>query len=164
MIEKHRYFMGLAILAANQSKCNKRHVGAVIVNDQLHVRAIGYNGVPRGFPHCVECKRSPSYITSALPNCPGIHAEQNALLQLEDTRFATSMYVTTFPCIHCAKMICNTNIESVYYMTDYNTDPQDRDTVDALFMTAKIMLVRLAINDKGELDYADSLGYRNDRP
>ena len=47
------YFMSIADLAATRSPCLRRQVGAVIEKDH-QVLAVGYNGPPAGFAHCVE--------------------------------------------------------------------------------------------------------------
>jgi dCMP deaminase len=145
---KHKYFMTLAMAASKQTKCLKRKIGAVIVDDEFHVRAIGYNGVPKGYPHCTECKRDlvidiVDGRNIAVPDCPSVHAEANALLQLEDKRHAIAMYTTTFPCIHCAKMICNTNIKNLYYLEDYKTDKQNEMTVLDMLTQADIIITKL---------------------
>jgi dCMP deaminase len=141
------YFMDLANIASRQSKCLKRHVGAVIVDERGHVKAIGYNGVPSGFPHCTKCVRSEH--DSNRPECPSIHAEQNALLQLDDKRGAVAMYTTLHPCLHCAKLIANTSIKEVVYILTSGSGEREQITIEALFKSAGIKLVRLEIGVGG---------------
>jgi dCMP deaminase len=45
--------MSIADLAATRSPCLRRQVGAVIEKDH-QVLAVGYNGPPAGFAHCVK--------------------------------------------------------------------------------------------------------------
>ena len=47
------YFMRMAHLVAKRSTCLRRQVGAVLVKDN-RVLATGYNGAPKGLPHCVD--------------------------------------------------------------------------------------------------------------
>ncbi len=47
------YFMMIAGVAASRSTCLRRRVGAVIVRDN-HIISTGYNGAPKGLPHCGE--------------------------------------------------------------------------------------------------------------
>ena len=47
------YFMQMAELTAKRSTCLRRNVGAIIVKDK-HIIATGYNGAPKGLPHCEE--------------------------------------------------------------------------------------------------------------
>jgi len=121
--EQHRrpswdeYFMGIAFEVAKRSTCDRAHVGAIIVKDK-RILTTGYNGAPRGLPHCDEvghlmveghCMRT-------------LHAEQNAIIQAAlhgvEVRGGT-MYVTHQPCLSCAKMIINAGIERVVYAGDY---------------------------------------------
>ena len=47
------YFMMIAAVAATRGTCLRRKVGAVIVRD-LQIISTGYNGAPKGLPHCSE--------------------------------------------------------------------------------------------------------------
>ena len=153
MRNKYDYFMQLAIVASQQSKCLKRHIGAVIVDDLFHVKAIGYNGTPRGFAHCTTCKRDVSDAIKLaqadkdfkLPECPSIHAEANAILQCDDKRHAIAMFTTTYPCINCAKLICNTNIKNIVYLNEYDTDPQNKSIIQEMFNTAGVVVTKFGL-------------------
>lgn len=48
------YFLRVADAAAGNSKCLSRRIGAVIVSDDRRIVSTGYNGPPRGIPHCNE--------------------------------------------------------------------------------------------------------------
>jgi dCMP deaminase len=48
-----KYFMDIAFMVSERSTCPRLHVGAVLVNDK-RIKATGYNGSPKGFPHCDE--------------------------------------------------------------------------------------------------------------
>ena len=78
------YFMTLAAVAATRSTCLRRQVGAVIVRDG-QIISTGYNGSPKGTPHCSEtgCLRSVLNIPSGERQemCRGSHAEMNAISQ-----------------------------------------------------------------------------------
>ena len=118
MIEKHErpswdeYFMMLAHEVATRTTCMRRAVGALIVKDR-RILATGYNGVreqlgvPSGQRHEI---------------CRGLHAEQNALLQA--ARYGiniegASIYITTQPCVVCAKMLINAGIGEIIYQNPY---------------------------------------------
>ena len=47
------YFMEMAKLISKRSTCLRRKVGALLVKDK-RVLATGYNGAPKGLPHCSE--------------------------------------------------------------------------------------------------------------
>ncbi|MGI6257609.1 MAG: deoxycytidylate deaminase [Anaerovoracaceae bacterium] len=120
------YFMGMAELTARRSTCLRRQVGAVIVQDK-HIIATGYNGAPRGIPHCAEkggCLREELKIPSGERHelCRALHAEQNAIIQaatLAQSIDGATMYITHQPCIICAKMIINAGIRRIVVKEGY---------------------------------------------
>ncbi|MBU4228402.1 cytidine/deoxycytidylate deaminase family protein, partial [bacterium] len=78
------YFMEITELVSKRSTCLRRKVGAVIVQDK-RILTTGYNGAPRGLPHCLEigCLREIKKVASGERQelCRGLHAEQNAIVQ-----------------------------------------------------------------------------------
>ena len=120
------YFMEMAKLAAKRSTCLRRNVGAVIVQDK-HVVATGYNGAPKGIPHCSElggCYRTAHNIPSGERHelCRALHAEQNAIIQAAtyaQSIEGASIYITHQPCVICAKMIINAGIERIVVRNGY---------------------------------------------
>lgn len=112
-------FMSVAVAISRLSTCPRRRVGCVITDADNRIIATGYNGVPSGHPHCnYPCNRESN---NMLERCKAVHAEANALLFC-DTRRAQCMYVTSSPCIECAKMIANTGIKYVAYQSVYSTE------------------------------------------
>lgn len=120
-ISKPDYFMLMAQVVAMRATCKRRSVGCVLVDYNDHVIATGYNGVPKGMPHCIDthCPRADCISGQGLDLCDAIHAEQNALLQCGDVSKIKSCYTTTFPCIHCLKLLMNTNCRFIFYQQDY---------------------------------------------
>lgn len=119
------YFMTIARQVATRSTCLRRACGAVIVKDR-RILATGYNGTPRGVPHCEEvgCIRERMGIPSGARHelCRGIHAEQNAIVQaaLHGVAIEGSVIYTTHqPCILCAKMIINAGITEIIFDAPY---------------------------------------------
>ncbi|MEG1098108.1 MAG: cytidine/deoxycytidylate deaminase family protein [Raoultibacter sp.] len=119
------YFMLLATEVASRTTCLRRAVGAIIVKDR-RILSTGYNGVPTGIRHCAEvgCLRQQLGVPSGQRHeiCRGLHAEQNAIIQA--ARYGTniegaSIYITTQPCIVCAKMIINAGITEIVYQNPY---------------------------------------------
>ena len=114
------YFMQMAELTAKRSTCLRRNVGAIIVKDK-HIIATGYNGAPKGLPHCEElggCLRQKLGVPSGERHelCRALHAEQNAIIQaatLGQSIEGATIYVTHQPCIICAKMIINAGISRI---------------------------------------------------
>ncbi len=129
------YFMEMALLTAKRSTCMRRNVGAVIVQDK-HIIATGYNGAPKGIPHCEEiggCLREKQNIPSGERHelCRALHAEQNAIIQaatLAQSIEGASIYITHQPCVICAKMIINAGIKRIIVREGY----PDKLAVDLL--------------------------------
>ncbi len=120
------YFMQMAELTAKRSTCLRRQVGAIIVKDK-HIIATGYNGAPRGLPHCEDlggCLREKLGVPSGERHelCRALHAEQNAIIQaatLGQSIEEGTIYVTHQPCIICAKMIINAGIGRIVVKNGY---------------------------------------------
>lgn len=119
------YFMKLANEVSTRTTCLRRAVGAIIVKDR-RILATGYNGVPTGLRHCnvTGCLREQLGVPSGQRHeiCRGLHAEQNALLQA--ARYGinisgASIYITTQPCVVCAKMLTNAGISEIVYQNPY---------------------------------------------
>lgn len=119
------YFMEIAQVVSKRSTCLRRSVGAVLVKDR-QILATGYNGTPKGFPHCEEvgCLREQLHVPSGTKHelCRGIHAEQNAIIQAAvhgaSTKGAT-IYCTHQPCVVCAKILINAGVKRIVYANPY---------------------------------------------
>jgi len=119
------YFLSIARLVSKRSTCLRRSVGALLVKDK-RILATGYNGAPSNIKHCekVGCLREKLRIPSGERHelCRGLHAEQNALLQAAlhgISAEGSKMYITTQPCIICAKMLINAGIKEVVIAGHY---------------------------------------------
>ena len=120
------YFMQMAELTAQRSTCLRRQVGAIIVKEK-HIIATGYNGAPKGLPHCEElggCLREKLEIPSGERHelCRALHAEQNAIIQaatLGQSIEGATIDITHQPCIICAKMIINAGISRIVIRRGY---------------------------------------------
>jgi len=93
-----------AIKEAQKSPCQKRKVGAIIVNKVGKILARGHNYHSNNG----DCEDS---FGNTNPNV--IHAEIAALKQLEVTTSEATIYVTHPPCENCSKAIKNYNLEVV---------------------------------------------------
>lgn len=127
MIDKwNKRYIGLAHQVASWSSCLSRQVGCIITVER-RVVATGYNGAPAGIPSCKDlnnCLRRSSPSGENLDNCRAVHAEQNAIAQA--AKFGISikggdLYVTTYPCTTCMKLIINSGLKRVYYTNEYNS-------------------------------------------
>jgi dCMP deaminase len=84
------------------------------------------SGAPVGCNHCIDigCLRDQLNIPSGERHeiCRATHAEQNAIAQAAYSGTSVKngiMYVTTQPCVLCAKLIINAGISKVIFKGDY---------------------------------------------
>lgn len=123
------FYMEVAQSAAMQSVAVRRKVGAAIILPTGLI-ATGWNGMPAGFDNDCEYTHLKEKITK--PEV--IHAERNALDKL--TREGVSpngaiLFVTTEPCMECAKSIAAVGIVSVIYDTCYHNHDGTNHLVNA---------------------------------
>jgi len=116
------YFMMMARIVGERATCTKLNVGALLVKDK-QIIATGYNGAPRNQPHCTDigCNRKDAAPGEEYHKCRSVHAEQNVIIQGATSSLDISnstLYVTSFPCIQCVRMILNSKIERIVHATD----------------------------------------------
>lgn len=115
--------MGIAKLSAMRSKDPSTQVGACIVGNDNRILSIGYNGTPNGFDdNKFPWGRDGEPLeTKYLYVC---HAEMNAILNFRGSSReleGAKLYVDLFPCNECAKIIIQSGIKEVIYLSDkYN--------------------------------------------
>lgn len=159
-------FMGFASDMAKRSTCPRGQVGAVITRGN-QILASGYNGSPRGLPHCTDigCLQSPcaycqgkgSYAGFLVPEvmctvCNGsgvygscrrtIHAEANAIIQCARNGVTTedsTIYITSSPCIACAGLIIASGITDIMYKTNYTTNGLSNEISNMLEQAGVLM-------------------------
>lgn len=112
------YFMGIALLSAQRSKDPNTQVGACIVDEGNKIVGIGYNGFPRG---CSDdelpwAREANSANDTKYPYV--VHAEVNAILNSTKKLDGARIYVALFPCNECAKVIIQSGIKEVVYLSD----------------------------------------------
>lgn len=120
-ITRDEWGLKLAIVTGQRSTCIRRQVGCVLMDKDGRIISTGYNGVPSGWTHCIdsECQGARHKSGEGLDDCIAIHAEQNALLQCGDVREIHTVFVTSFPCITCIKLLLNTGAKRIVYLDDY---------------------------------------------
>ena len=104
-------YMRMAMIWAENSYCNRRKVGALIVKNKMII-SDGYNGTPAGFEHGITIP----YV---------LHAEANAITKIarsNNSSEGATLYVTASPCIECAKLIIQAGIKRVVYGEKYRLE------------------------------------------
>src|SRR5688500_5156690 len=86
-------WMGMALNVSVRSTCPRGYVGAVLVSPDQRVLGTGYNGSPRGLPHCEDagCLLIAGHCTRT------IHAELNAILNAKGDLSGSTLYITMYP-------------------------------------------------------------------
>ena len=118
--------MEICSVVAKRCTCLRRRVGCVLVRER-RILTTGYNGPPKGVAHCDErggCLREQLGINSGerIELCRALHAEQNAIIQAAVHGVAlpgATAYITTQPCVSCAKMLINAGIVRIVYEGEY---------------------------------------------
>jgi dCMP deaminase len=131
-------YMRMATIWAENSYCERRKVGALVVKDKMII-SDGFNGTPSGFPNICEDDTNVTY-----PYV--LHAEANAITKIArsgNNSDGATLYVTDSPCIECAKLIIQAGIRRVVYSREYRLT----DGVD-LLRRAGIQVEFLPINNE----------------
>ena len=107
-------YLRMAKIWAENSYCERRKVGALLVKDKMII-SDGFNGTPQGFENVCEDENgnTKSYV---------LHAEANAITKVAQTSNSSrnaTLYVTTSPCIECAKLIIQSGITRVVFSEVY---------------------------------------------
>ena len=109
MTNWNRRFLGLAEYVAGWSKDPSTKVGAVIVDQQRIILALGYNGFPRGIYD--RCERLTDRDTKLRLT---VHAEINALHNASASVRGATLYTWPLsPCSACALQIIQAGIARV---------------------------------------------------
>lgn len=107
-------YLRMARIWAENSYCERRQVGALIVRDKTII-SDGYNGTPAGFENVCEDEHG---VTKPYV----LHAEANAITKIArsgNNSDGATLYVTASPCIECAKLIIQAGIKRVIYGETY---------------------------------------------
>ncbi len=147
------YFMGIAKLSAMRSKDPNTQVGACIVTHDNRILSTGYNGTPNGIDD-KEFKwgrEGAPLETKYLFVC---HAEMNAILNFRGNKREfenAKIYVDLFPCNECAKLIIQSGIKEVIYLSDKYADLDSYKASKMLFDSCGVKYRKLVPSAKSIL-------------
>lgn len=110
-------YLKMAAIWAQNSYCQRRQVGAILVKDKMII-SDGYNGTPSGFENICEDENNKTkpYV---------LHAEANAITKVAKSNNSSegaTMYVTSSPCMECAKLIIQAGIRRVVFTDNYRLE------------------------------------------
>ena len=109
-----RRYLRMAAIWAENSYCQRRKVGALLVKDKMII-SDGFNGTPAGFENVCEDENG---VTKPYV----LHAEANAITKVARSNNSSSgatLYVTASPCVECAKLIIQAGIKRVVFIDLY---------------------------------------------
>ncbi len=115
--ELDKRYLRMARIWSENSYCQRRKVGAIIVKDKMII-SDGYNGTPSGFANICEDENNVTY-----PYV--LHAEANAITKIArsgNNSEGATLYVTDSPCIECSKLIIQAGIKRVVYAQHYRLE------------------------------------------
>ena len=115
-LEVDKRYLRMAKIWAENSYCQRRQVGALIVKNQMII-SDGYNGTPAGFENICEDDNN---VTKPYV----LHAEANAITKVaasNNNSSGATIYITSSPCIECAKLIIQAGIKRVVFSERYHT-------------------------------------------
>jgi dCMP deaminase len=120
-IELLHYYSDLVTLVGKRSTCIRRAAGAVALDPRSRIIGVGYNGVPSGWPHCIDMPCEGAEDESGdTTRCVAVHAEQNLLLNCGDPKEITTILLSATPCKPCALLLSNLpNLDLIYYVERY---------------------------------------------
>lgn len=112
-----RRYLDMARIWAQNSYCRRRQVGALLVREKMII-SDGYNGTPSGFENICEDEnnKTKAYV---------LHAEANAITKVArsgNSSDGATLYVTSSPCIECAKLIIQAGIRRVVFSERYRVE------------------------------------------
>lgn len=112
-------FMKRALILAAESGCFWRQIASIIVkNEKIIYQA--YNEMLPNKDECYKlgCIRDNLEPGTKTEHCSAIHSEASCIAQAAKDGFSlkgASIYVTTFPCPACAKLIAQSGIKKCFY-------------------------------------------------
>ncbi len=152
----HR-FLNLAHHVGRWSKDQSTQVGCVIIGPHREIRAIGYNGFPRGIddsPGSIRNERPAKYLWTE-------HAERNAIYQAARiglTVMGCTMYVPWFPCMDCARAIVQVGIARLVAIRPNTSDSKWGEQFANAITLLQEAGVKLELSDEA----VDSSGGQHD--
>ena len=131
------YFMRYTCLLCDNSKCGYKVGCSLVKNNEIIAQC--WNEILPGL-------NKSGYETNVLWEIDSaLHAEAKLIAEFAKNGKSLSgldLYVSTFPCINCAKLLTQTGIKTIYFMADFkNNFPKE------ILQNAGIKVVKLEQSD-----------------
>jgi dCMP deaminase len=142
------YFMGVSLISAQRSKDPSTQVGACIVDSDKKIIGIGYNGFPKG---CSDdelpwARKGENQNDTKYPYV--VHAEANAILNSTRELKNAKVYVALFPCNECTKLIIQSGIKEIIYLSDKYANTDNVKASKKMLEMANVKFRKLQTNRK----------------
>lgn len=148
------FFIGVAQLAAKRSKDPNTQVGACIVSNDNRILSVGYNGTPNGYDDKYfpwdregdELETKYLYV---------VHAERNAILNYRGSNKdleGAKIYVDLFPCNECAKIIIQSGIKEVIYLSDKYANSENNIASRKLFDECGVRYNKIKLKQERDIN------------
>ena len=148
------YFMAIAKLSAMRSKDPSTQVGACIVSNDNRILSIGSNGAPNGFDDDkFPWGREGENLNTKYPYV--CHAEMNAILNFRGTKKDlenAKIYVDLFPCNECAKIIIQSGIREVIYLSNKYADAENNIASRKLFDECGVKYSKIELKEERKIE------------
>ena len=147
------YFMAIAKLSAMRSKDPNTQVGACIVSDDNRILSIGYNGAPNGFDdERFPWAREGNNLETKYPYV--CLAEMNEIFNYRGSKKDlehAKIYVDLFPCNECAKIIIQSGIKDVIYLSDKYANSENNIASRKLFDECGVTYKKIELDGEKEI-------------
>ena len=147
------YFMAIAKLSAMRSKDPSTQVGACIVSNDNRILSIGYNGAPNGYnDERFPWGRDGYNLNTKYPYV--CHSEMNAILNYRGSKKdleAAKIYIDLFPCNECAKIIIQSGIKDVIYLSDKYANSENNIASRKLFDECGVTYKKIELDGEKEI-------------
>ena len=128
-------------------------MGACIVSNDNRILSIGYNGAPNGFSdEKFPWAREGDNLNTKYPYV--CHAELNAILNFRGSKKDlenSKIYVDLFPCNECAKIIIQSGIKQVIYLSDKYKDSENNIASRRLFDECNVKYSNIELKEEKEI-------------
>lgn len=149
-----QYFMCMAVLASTRSKDPNTKVGCVIVSEDNRIISTGYNGFPAISENMLDKNNDDVYPWDRDGERNKYdyvaHAELNAItagVAPGNALKGAKIYNTLYPCNECAKLIIQSGINKVYYLSNKYADTKSVKVAKEMFLNAGVSTIQENLDD-----------------
>ncbi len=140
-----------AMMYSTRGTCDRLRTACIIVKDK-HLVGAGYNGSPKGAPHCDDEGVGHLMIDDHCERT--LHGEENAIINTERPNLVgATAYTIGTPCIRCAKLLVNSGVLEVKYLGTYENS-RGKEYIDQLSKQSKVKFTPCSEDPKDLLEEA----------